>query len=319
MGRACANCHAPHRIARDRIAALQATRGESGKGVASLENSQGRLSVSSLVRSARFPAAGFKSHEAFQSYLRDHQSGLDAHYAYELSLATQEAYLICKGTCAPCLRPSTFVSSTQDGEAMPDGRRMPNWREQMRCDCEDRLIARQRALIHFLQATVLTPWTHLLLFGPPSEADRRLESLADATTRVRRLRRSAASVNGPSGALLDAPSAAFHAVVSQDYLQFVPPLEAAVEEIFRVLVPGGRFVFTIPFHFTEPTSEFIAKEVLSFASETPTEFLGSGHKLGWDLLSLLMQAGFRDAAAYLYWSEELGYLGSMNFLFKAVK
>ena len=202
---------------------------------------------------------------------------------------------------------------------MPDGRRMPNWREQMRCDCEDRLIARQRALIHFLQATVLTPWTHLLLFGPPSEADRRLESLADATTRVRRLRRSAASVNGPSGALLDAPSAAFHAVVSQDYLQFVPPLEAAVEEIFRVLVPGGRFVFTIPFHFTEPTSEFIAKEVLSFASETPTEFLGSGHKLGWDLLSLLMQVGFRDAAAYLYWSEELGYLGSMNFLFKAVK
>ena len=174
----------------------------SREEVASLENLQDRFNVSSLVRSARFPAAGFRSHEAFQTYLRDHQSGLDAHYAYELSLATKEAHLICKGTCAPCLRPSTFVSSTQDGEAMPDGRRMPNWREQMRCDCEDRLIARQRALIHFLQATVLTPWTHLLLFGPPSEADRRLESLADATTRVPRLRRSATSVNGPSGPLL---------------------------------------------------------------------------------------------------------------------
>ncbi len=284
-----------------------------------MQKSQSQFSLSSLVRSARFPAVGFKSHEAFQAYLRDHQSELDAHYAYELSLATQDALLTCKGTCAPCLRPSTFVSSTQDGEKMPDGRRVPNWREQMRCDCEYRLIGRQRALIHFLQATVLTPWTHLLLFGPASEADRRLASLADATTRVLRLRRMAASVNGPSSPLLDAPSAKFHAVVSQDYLQFVPPLQAAVEEIFRVLVPGGRFVFTIPFHFTEPTSEFIAKDVLSFAPETPTEFLGSGHKLGWDLLSLLMQAGFRDAAAYLYWSEELGYLGSMNFLFKAVK
>jgi SAM-dependent methyltransferase len=278
-----------------------------------------QFNIGSFVRSPRFPAVAFKSHEEFQSYLREHQSGLDAHYAYELSLATNDAFLTCKGTCAPCLRPSTFVSSTQDGERTTDGRRMPNWREQMRCDCEDRLIERQRALIHFLQATVLTPWTHMLLFGPSSEADRRLKSLAEATTPVLRLRRQAALGNGPSMPILDAPSANFHAVVSQDYLQYVPPLQAALAEIFRVLVPGGRFVFTIPFHFTAPESEFIAKDVLSFAPEAPMEFRGSAHKLGWDLLSLLTQAGFRDAAAYLYWSEELGYLGSMNFLFKAVK
>ena len=34
---------------------------------------------------------------------------------------------------------------------------------------------------------------------------------------------------------------------------------------------------------------------------------------------MLREAGFRDAAAYLYWSEELGYLGPMNFIFRAVK
>lgn len=278
-----------------------------------------QFNLGSFARSPRFPAVAFKSHEAFQSYLGEHQSRLDAHYAYELSLATNDDFLTCKGTCAPCLRPSTFVSSTQDGERTNDGRRMPNWREQMRCDCEDRLIERQRALIHFLQATVLTPWTHMLLFGPPNEADRRLKSLAEATAPVLRLRRQSALGNGPSMPILDAPSANFHAVVSQDYLQFVPPLQAALAEIFRVLVPGGRFVFTIPFHFTARTSEFISKEVLSFTRETPMEFRGSAHKLGWDLLYLLTQAGFRDASAYLYWSEELGYLGSMNFLFKAVK
>ncbi len=277
------------------------------------------FNIASFARSPRFPAVAFRSHADFQSYLRDHQSALDAHYAYELSLATNDAFLTCKGTCAPCLRPATFVSSTQDGERTADGRRIPNWREQMRCDCEDRLIERQRALIHFLQATVLTPWTRMLLFGPPSQADRRLESLAEATTPVLHLRRQAALGNGPSMPILDAPSANFHAVVSQDYLQFVPPLQAALAEIFRVLVPGGRFVFTIPFHFTAATSEFITRDVLAFAQETPMEFRGSAHKLGWDLLPLLTRAGFQDAAAYLYWSEELGYLGSMNFLFKAVK
>ena len=273
----------------------------------------------SFVRSPRFPAVAFKSQHEFQSYLKEHQSGLDIHYAYETSLATHNAFLTCKGTCAPCLRPATFVSATQDGERTTDGRRMPNWREQMRCDCEDRLIGRQRALIHFLQASVLAPWTHMLQFGPPGDADRRLKSLVEEATAVLRLRRSATSANGPSVPLLDAPSASFHAVVSQDYLNFVPPLQAAMDEIFRVLVPGGRFVFTIPFYFTAPTSEFISKEVLAFAAETPMEFRGAGHKLGWDLLSMLTQTGFRDATAYLYWSEELGYLGSMNFLFKAVK
>jgi len=278
-----------------------------------------QFNIASFARSPRFPAIAFKSQEEFRSFLREHQSALDVHYAYELSLATHDDFLTCKGTCAPCLRPSIFVSSTQGGERISDGRRMPNWREQMRCDCEDRLIGRQRALIHFLQATVLTPWTHMLLFGPPSDADRRLKTLVEATTPVLRLRRSTAMENGSPFPILDAPSANFHAVVSQDYLNFVPPLPAALAEIFRVLVPGGRFVFTIPFHFTASTSEFITKDVLSFAPETPMEFRGSEHKLGWDLLSLLTQTGFRDATAYLYWSEELGYLGSMNFLFKAVK
>jgi SAM-dependent methyltransferase len=288
------------------------------KGMLLLQ-SPGQLNVSSLVRAARFPAVGFRSYEAFQSYLRDHQSSLDAHYEYELSLATLDATLTCKGTCASCLRPTTFSSTTGNGTTIADGRRIPNWREQMRCDCEHRLIARQRAAIHFLQATVLTSWTRLLMFGPPGEADYRLESLVETITKVPALRRSAEFTGAPPAPILDAPSGKFHAVVSQDYLQFVPPLQAAFTEILRVLAPGGRFIFTIPFYFAEATSMLITMQDLSFAREMPMEFQGSQHKLGWDLLAFLTQAGFREATAYLYWSEELGYLGSMNFLFKAVK
>jgi hypothetical protein len=56
-----------------------------------------------------------------------------------------------------------------------------------------------------------------------------------------------------------------------------------------------------------------------FTRGMPTEFRGAEHKLGWDLLPMLRRIGFRQAAAYLYWSEELGYLGNTNFIFKAVK
>jgi len=33
----------------------------------------------------------------------------------------------------------------------------------------------------------------------------------------------------------------------------------------------------------------------------------------------LRDAGCRDAAAYLYWSSELGLLGPMNFIIRVVK
>lgn len=278
-----------------------------------------QFNPASFVRAVSFPAVSFKSFEEFQSYSEKHQSALDNRYAYEVSMATHESFLTHKGTCASCLRPATFASSTQGGKKAPDGRTLPNWREEMRCDCEDRFIGRHRAVIHFLMATVLAPWTRMLLFGPTEGTDRRLASLVEEVTSISRLERQRAGPAGSSSPVLSAPSAAFHAVVSQDYLQWVPPLHAALAEILRVLVPGGRFIFTIPFHHTAPTSELVTNDALSLTGELPVEFRGSEHKVGWDLLSLLKRTGFREAAAYLYWSEELGYLGSTNFIFKAVK
>ena len=116
-----------------------------------------------------------------------------------------------------------------------------------------------------------------------------------------------------------APDVNFHLVVSQNYLQVVPPLQGALAEIFRVLLAGGRFVFTIPFQFAAASSELMNPAAFSFARELPMEFRGAEHQLGWDLLPMLRKIGFRQATAYLYWSEELGYLGNTNFIFKAVK
>jgi SAM-dependent methyltransferase len=209
------------------------------------------------------------------------------------------------------LRPVEFLSVTEDGAALKDGRRMPDWNQQMRCDCADGLTARERVLIHFLQASVLASWAQLLVFGPCSIAHR-LTPLVGAVTPVPRLQSSQAPV-------LDAPSERFHLVVAQDYLNVLPPLQSALTEIFRVLVAGGCFVFTVPFQCTAASSELMDAAAFSFAPEMPTEFRGIEHKFGWDLLPMLRAIGFRQATAYLYWSEELGYLGNTNFIFKAVK
>jgi hypothetical protein len=277
------------------------------------------IDPSSVARSPRFPATGFRSYDEFQSYLQANRSRLDSQYEYELSLATKDEKIISSGTCAPCLRPVSFVSATAHGEKTSDARRIPNWREQMRCQCDDRLISRQRALIHFLQGSGLLPWMHLLLFGTPGDADRRLAAMAAQTTVVTRLRWRVSEKRCPPLPYLGLPCAIAHLAVSQDYIQFIPLLSAALAEICGALVSGGRFIFTVPFHYNEPNTVLIPETALAFAPETPVEFRGQPHKFGWDILEYLKKAGFKDAAAYLYWSEELGYLGSMNFIFRAIK
>jgi SAM-dependent methyltransferase len=269
------------------------------------------MDCASFVRSPRFPAVAFHSHEEFHAYRAQMHADLQGRDAYHETLATAEPAATARGTCAACLRPVEFLSSLEHAAVLEDGRRLPDWSKQMRCDCDDALAGHERALIHFLQASVLAPWTQSLLFGPCSVA-RRIASLAGSASHVPRLR----SAGSPA---IDAPDDHFHLVVSQNYLQLVPPLQETLAGIFRVLVAGGRFVFTIPFQSAAASSQLMPAHALSSARNLPSEFGGAEHQLGWDLLPMLRRIGFRQATAYLYWSEELGYLGSSNFIFKSVK
>jgi hypothetical protein len=247
----------------------------------------------SFARAPTFPAMRFTSQAEFREYLADSQSLLDARYAYEQSLATSEASIVQSGTCAPCLRSARFTSRTAEGTRLPDGRYVPNWREAMQCDCRDQLNNRHRAVLHFVQAAGIQPWTRLLLAGPPSAVDLPLSGMVRVAMRL------------PETGLMP-QTEAFHLAVSHDHLQHAAAPQAVLAAIRGQLLEGGRFIFTAPFHHEAAASQ-------------PSTGPGTANVFGWDLLDMLRQAGFRDAAAYLYWSEELGYLGPMNFIFRAVK
>ena len=79
---------------------------------------------------------------------------------------------------------------------LEDGRRIPDWSRQMRCDCDDALTGHERALIHFLQTSVLAPWTQSLLLGPCSVA-RRIASLVGSASHVPRLSNRAEAARYP--------------------------------------------------------------------------------------------------------------------------
>ncbi len=226
------------------------------------------------------------------------QPRMDARYLYERSLAVAAETILRDGTCAPCLRPARFTACTTGGETLADGRLVPNWREELTCDCEDRLSNRNRAMLHFLAAAArLRTWSRVLLFGPSGPADRRIAAMAASITRVSRLGRAAAT-----GAeyRLAADNATFHLAVSSDYLHRVPPLEPALGELRRVLVPGGQLVITVPFRALAARTVTRLEGLSRVAGPLPTEADGEVHELGWDCLDRLRAAGFSDACAHMY-------------------
>lgn len=263
---------------------------------------------------ARFPAVSFVSPTEFAEYCRIAQAKLDMRYLHETSLTTHEDTVKQLGTCGPCLRRTVFATDTRGWETLPDGRRLPAWSVAQACDCEDQLTGRDRALVHFAVAeAALRPWTKLLLFGPPSPADRRLTLLAGETTRIERL---AAGATG-DGVRIVAPDGAFHLAICCDTLHRVPPLRAAFAEFRRVLAPGGALVFTVPFRYRSAKT-LSRGDLQGVGGRQLVEFRDPVHEIGWDVLDWLREAGFRHAAVQSYWSNELGYLGAFNMLLHAL-
>ena len=260
---------------------------------------------------ARFPATSFISQAEFAQFRRAAQERLDARYSHEAALAARDEAFVLPGTCAPCLRPARFGCDTRGWDRRPDGQKEPAWDDTLVCDCADALGKRARAVVHFAQSlAALRNWTRLLLFGPPDPSHRRLAALAGETLVRPSLLTSGAAFR------LDAADESCHLAIAVECLHRVPPLDAALAEFRRILVPGGSLAFTVPFRHNAPRT-LSRGDLARPDGRLPAMLREPAHEIGWDILDRLRDAGFADARLHCYWSAELGYLGPFSMIVHA--
>jgi hypothetical protein len=253
----------------------------------------------------RFPNVDFRSHAEFEKYRKDHSRLLDTRWLFERSLASTDPEIGTEGTCGICLAPARFTAATVGGEETGTGR-VPNWREALNCDCELRLINRERALVHRILALgSIDLFRRVLQVGGHGGLRGALSALGATVTVCSRLARD----NGAAGAWRYRPPASpggIDVVVYPDASNVMPLDRPGLALVYNLLAPGGRFMFTAPFDITSNAPAANAS-------------IGASGPINWSILDLLGEAGFTDRVASLYWSEEMGYMGAFNFVFVAAK
>ena len=240
--------------------------------------------------------------------------------------------------CAVCGAVERFSCSFMFSTArLPDGRRIPNWREHLdcrRCGFTNRL----RACLHVLYQE-LSP-----------AADARLYVTEQVTPLFDWIRERHPNAVGSeylgddfaSGELvkgvrhediqnLSFDDEAFDFILSFEVLEHVPREKRALAELARCLSPSGVLVLTAPFHEDRDSHEVraVLHEDGTVEHLLPPEYHGNpvdpeGGSLcfryfGWSLMDDLRDAGFAEAEVLFYWSRNLGYLGDTNAIIVARK
>jgi len=110
----------------------------------------------------------------------------------------------------------------------------------------------------------------------------------------------------------------FNIILSFDVFEHVPEFKTAFVECYRVLTSSGRLFFTVPFNPTyyRNITRATCNSEGTITHLLPPQYHGDPlsnggvlcyHDYGWELLDDLLNAGFSDAYALIFWSKEFGY------------
>jgi SAM-dependent methyltransferase len=122
----------------------------------------------------------------------------------------------------------------------------------------------------------------------------------------------------------------FEAVLSFECLEHMPDFISGMKEVARVLKPGGRFMWSVPFRpDLESNLERASLNAIGeIIHHEPPEYHGDPissegclcyNHFGWEVLEQVKNAGFTNSYAVPYWSKYFAYLGMEQFLFVAEK
>lgn len=205
-------------------------------------------------------------------------------------------------------------------------RQSRNWRETMKCPgCG--LINRWRSSIHVFEALAqpveqdriylteaVTPLFETISKRHPNCAGS--EYLADEPPGTE-VKLHSGLIRNEDVTRLTFPEASFETVLSFDVLEHVPDFRKALAEFYRILVPGGQALISVPFTFLDQT---VTRAELDSGGnirhlEEPIfhgdPLSGDGvlcyYEFGLDFLAELKTAGFQEAYLLCFTSLELGY------------
>jgi SAM-dependent methyltransferase len=125
------------------------------------------------------------------------------------------------------------------------------------------------------------------------------------------------------------PDNSFDSMITLDVLEHIPDFERAFKECARVLTDKGKMIWSVPFVADSPKNLIRARLVNGeIIHAAPPEYHGDPlsakgvlcfQHFGWEMLDQMLEAGFRDAYALCYQSNEFGYIGDEQLMFVAVK
>lgn len=221
------------------------------------------------------------------------------------------------GWCTTCDRAVAFAFEPRAGAT-------PNWRESLRCShCG--IINRNRAALYWLTTRGRpSPEAVIYLTEERSATYRWLKGWRRNTIGSEflpdRLGEAHAARHEDLRALSFDDRSIDH-VLSFDCLEHIADYRRAIAEIWRVLKPGGLFVFTVPFspHRADTVVRAVVAADGTVEHLLEPEYHGDPlrpdgvlafYDFGWDLLDSLRAVGFDEVRYRFIWSDHHGFLGA---------
>lgn len=275
------------------------------------------------------------SYEAYCAHALRSQEDHTRRYRQERNLIQNTSSFTVPGYCFVCARHTNFLVDFNYAP-QENGERVPNWRERLECP-HCKLNNRLRASVQiFEQECQPKPTDKIYITEQVTSLYKILrrkyagvvgseylgEFIAFGRTNWKRIRNEDLTQ-------LSFKDNEFDLILSFDVFEHIPSYQKGLRECLRCLQPGGKLLFSVPF-VKESPENIVRARLNSDKTVThilPPEYhgnpLGEGclcfHHFGWALLDEIRNLGFGDVNALLYWSRELGYMGSDQILFEARK
>jgi SAM-dependent methyltransferase len=279
------------------------------------------------------PSQEVRSYDEFVEWHAKMRTQLEHRAEVELGLIKNAESYTIDGYCAVCDKATSFLVDYQYSFVDAQNRRIPNWRERLEC-VKCRLNCRMRGALHFLRDQMSAdPGSYIYVTEQITPMYAAVKERYANTHGSEYLGAGIASgtirgdgVRHEDITALSFGDSSFNYVLSFDVLEHVPDYKKALQEVHRVLVPGGELLLSVPFALGAPTTLTRAVvegdtirhlEEPEYHGDPVTGSVLCYYDFGWSLLEDIKAAGFKDVSLHFYWSKLLGYLGGFPFLIRA--